>query len=79
MKAKAIELLDTVALLENIPARNLREGEVGTVVELLGDDVYEVEFSDNDGQTYAQFALRADQLIPLHSQGKSWRMAHAEA
>ena len=79
MKTKVIKLLDTVALLENIPARKLREGEVGTVVELLGDDAYEVEFSDNDGQTYAQFALRADQLMLLHSQGKSWRMASAEA
>ncbi len=79
MKAKAIKLLDTVALLENIPARKLREGEVGTIVELLGEGVYEVEFSDENGQTYAQFALRADQLIPLHSQGKSWRMASVNA
>lgn len=79
MKIKTIKLLDTVALVENIPARKLRAGEVGTVVELLDDGVYEVEFCDEDGRTYAQFALRADQIMPLHSQGKSFRMALVEA
>lgn len=75
MKAKTIELLDTVVLLENLPARKLRAGEVGTVVELLDKGVYEVEFCDEDGQTYAEFALRADQIMPLHSRGKPLRMA----
>ena len=79
MKTKAIKLLDTVALLENLPARRLRAGEVGTVVEILDAGVFEVEFCDEDGQTYAQFALRADQFMPLHSRGKSLRMALAEA
>ena len=79
MKTKTIKLLDTVALLENIPARKLRAGEVGTVVEILADGVYEVEFCDEDGQTYAEFAVRADQIMPLHSRGKSFRMALAEA
>ena len=74
MKNKAIKLLDTVALLENIPARRLRAGEVGTVVEVLDEAVFEVEFSDASGQSYAQFALRADQIMPLHSKGKSLRM-----
>ena len=73
MKAKTIKLLDTVALLENLPGRKLRAGEVGTVVEVLDDNVFEVEFCDADGQTYAQFALRSDQIMPLHSQGKSLR------
>ena len=74
-----IKLLDTVALLEDIPARKLHAGEVGTVVEVLDEGVYEVEFCDEDGQTYAEFALRANQLIPLHSQGKSLKLALAEA
>ena len=79
MKKKPIKLLDTVALLEDVPARKLRSGEVGTVVEVLDDGVYEVEFYDEDGQTYAEFALRADQLIPLHSQGKALKLALAAA
>ena len=35
MKTKPIKLLDTVALMEDLPARQLRAGEVGTVVEVL--------------------------------------------
>jgi hypothetical protein len=37
--------------------------------------VFEVEFSDDQGQTYAEFALRRDQLIVLHNQGKGFRTA----
>ncbi len=74
MKQK-IELLDTVALAEDIPDRNLHQGEVGTVVEMLGADVYEIEFSDDEGQTYAEFALRNNQLILQHNQGKGLRLA----
>ena len=79
MRARKINLLETVALIEDIPARRLRAGEVGTVVEILDAGVYEVEFCGEDGQTYAQFALRADQVMPLHSRGKSFRMSLAEA
>jgi hypothetical protein len=35
-------------------------------VEELSRGVYEVEFSDDDGNTYATAALRAGQLIVLH-------------
>jgi hypothetical protein len=70
-----IELLDTVALAEDIPERNLHKGEVGTVVEVLAPDAFEVEFSDDEGQTYAEFALRSDQLIQLHDQGRGLRIA----
>ena len=55
-----------VALLEDLPERGLRRGQVGTVVEPLAPGVFEVEFSDNQGRTYATLALRADQLIILH-------------
>ena len=63
-----IQLLDVVALNEDLPERNLFRGQVGTVVELLAPNVFEVEFSDDNGQTYAMLALRADQLIVLHYQ-----------
>ena len=79
MKTKLIRLLDTVALMEDLPARKLRAGEVGTVVEVLDEGVYEVEFCDEDGQTYAEFSLRADQIMPLHNRGKALRVALAEA
>jgi hypothetical protein len=57
-----MKLLDTVALLEDVPRRKLKRGEVGTVVEILAPDVFEVEFNDQ-GQTYAELALRRDQLV----------------
>ena len=72
---KEINLFDTVALLEDLPQRNLQRGEVGTVVEVLAPDVYEVEFCDDEGQTYSEFALRGDQLIVLHNQGEILKIA----
>ena len=64
----SIQLLDVVALTEDLPQRNLFRGQVGTVVEILAPNVFEVEFSDDDGQTYAMLSLRTDQIIVLHYQ-----------
>ncbi len=61
-----IEMLSVVALLEDMPERGLRRGQVGTVVERLEPTVFEVEFSDDSGRTYASLALRTDQLLRLH-------------
>ena len=61
-----IKLLSVVAALEDIPQKGLLRGQVGTVVERLAPEVFEVEFSDESGQTYASLALRADQLMRLH-------------
>jgi hypothetical protein len=38
---------------------------VGTVVEELAPDVYEVEFSDDDGRLYAMLPVEADKLMKL--------------
>ncbi len=58
-------ILDVVALLSDVPEHALVRGQVGTVVELL-DGAYEVEFSDDEGRTYAELALTPDQLLTLH-------------
>jgi hypothetical protein len=58
-------LMDVVALLSDVPAQGLVRGQVGTVVELL-DGAYEVEFSDDEGKTYAELALPSDRLLILH-------------
>ena len=63
-----IQLLDVVALTQDLPKRGLYRGQVGTVVELLAPGVFEVEFSDNEGRTYASLALRAEQLMVLRYQ-----------
>jgi len=60
-----INTLDVVALLEDLPARGLVRGQVGTVVEKLAPSVFEVEFSDNSGRTYATLAAPADKLLVL--------------
>ncbi|MGM0449752.1 MAG: DUF4926 domain-containing protein [Pseudomonadota bacterium] len=59
------QVLDSVALLEDIQESGLIRGQVGTVVETL-DGAFEVEFSDDEGRTYAELALRPDQLLVLH-------------
>lgn len=63
-----IRLLDVVALIADLPERHLLRGQVGTVVETLAPGVFEVEFSDDQGRTYAQSALLAAQLLVLHYQ-----------
>jgi Domain of unknown function (DUF4926) len=60
------KLFEAVALLEDIPANKLRRGNVGVIVENLAPGVFEVEFSDNEGRTYASLALRSDQILVLH-------------
>ena len=63
-----IHLLDVVALTKDIPDHGLLRGQVGTVVESLGPDMFEVEFVDNDGRTYATLPLNFNQLLVLHYQ-----------
>ena len=65
---KAPKLLDVVALLEDLPGRGLVRGQVGTIVETLGPGVYEVEFSDDNGRTFATAALQEKQLLLLHNE-----------
>ncbi len=63
--APKIKTLDVVALAQDLPEHGLVRGQVGTVVEQHRHDVFEVEFADNDGRTYAMAAVRAEQLIVL--------------
>lgn len=61
-----IKLFDVVALTEDLPERKLRRGQVGTVVESLEPDVFEVEFTDNDGRAFASLALKGNRLMVLY-------------
>ncbi len=60
-----LQLLDVVAIKEDLPNHNLLAGQVGTIVEILAAEVYEVDFSDDDGQTYAMLPLHSSQLLKL--------------
>ena len=61
-----IKPFSVVALLDSLPEHGLKRGQVGTVVEQLTPDAYEVEFSDDDGRTYASVGVPAPQLLVLH-------------
>ena len=63
-----LRLLDVVALTEDVPEHGLLRGQVGTVVEFLDKDSFEVEFSGDDGRAYALAPLMRGQLIVLHYQ-----------
>jgi hypothetical protein len=60
-----IKVLDTVALLVDVPEKHLLRGQVGTVVEVLAEGVLEVEFSDDEGRAYVLLPLHENQLITL--------------
>jgi len=55
-----------VAVVHDLPERELVTGQVGTVVAGLGEGVFEVDFCDNEGRSYASVALKQEDLIVLH-------------
>lgn len=68
-----IHMHDTVALLEDLPARHfltgeallLRRGQVGAIVMTYDGSAFEVEFSGRDGRAYALLPVKAEKLIAL--------------
>lgn len=68
-----LPLHSTVALLEDTRTTHfengapllLRRGDTGTVVMTYDDHVYEVEFADASGRTYALLPLTEDRLLLL--------------
>ena len=60
-----VRILDVVAVTSDVPAAGLVRGQVGTVVERLGPEAWEVEFIDNGGRTYALVPLSTDRLLVL--------------
>lgn len=58
-----MKILDVVALLEAIPEMDLVKGEVGTIVEVLGQDSFEIEFSNKKGQTTNCLVLESKDFI----------------
>jgi hypothetical protein len=63
---RELETLSVVASLEDLADKALLHGQIGTIVQRLAAGLYEVEFSDDGGRTYAQLPLRSDQLLQLH-------------
>jgi hypothetical protein len=57
---------DVVALLADPPDVGLSRGQVGTVIETVDEDNVLVEFSDDDGRTYAVMPCKRSELLVLH-------------
>ncbi len=60
-----LEYLDSVVLTQNLPAAQLHKGALGTIVEVLAEDVFLVEFADTNGETVAMLELAANQLMKV--------------
>jgi len=54
---------DVIELIVNIPDRNLRAGDRGTIVHCHTYDDYEVEFTNEDGETIDFLSLGPKQFI----------------
>lgn len=65
MKTTPAKLLDVVAVLVDKPAFQLAAGQVGTIVEVLAPDVFEVEFCNSQGNTLGFAELRRDEFLIL--------------
>jgi hypothetical protein len=59
------KLLDVIALLGDKPELRLSRGQVGTIVEVLAEDAFEVECCDRDGRTIAVVELRGSDFLVL--------------
>lgn len=67
------QLFDLVELLVNLPEYNLFIGNQGTIVECLGEDCFEVEFSNDRGETTALCPLGTQQfMVVWQNETKQW-------
>jgi hypothetical protein len=60
-----------VALLKDIPGKNLVEGQVGTIVEIWDKGIFEVGFCNLAGETIAIAEIGGEDLLLLHYQLKA--------
>ena len=65
MQSAPAKLLDVIALLADKPDENLVSGQVGTIVEVLAPDVFEVEFCNSEGRTLGFAELKREEFLVL--------------
>lgn len=67
------ELFDVIELLVDLPEDNLRAGVQGAVVECYEHNNYEVEFTNQEGETLALCTLSSKQFMVVWKvKTKSW-------
>jgi len=63
------ELFDVVEVIADIPEYKLYAGMQGTIVAAHSEDAYEVEFTDESGETLALLALHPHQFLVVWRAG----------
>lgn len=67
------ELFDVIELLVDLPEHSLRSGVRGAIVDCHPDGTYEVEFTNEEGETVALCPLSADQFIVVwRAETRTW-------
>jgi len=67
------DLFDVVELIVDIPESGLHAGMQGTIVHCHADDAYEVEFTNEAGETLDLLVLRPEQFIVVwRAKEKEW-------
>jgi len=61
---RTYQTLEAVVLTRDLPAHNLRKGDLGTVVEVYTAGAVEVEFQTASGRTAALVTLDAEDVRP---------------
>ena len=65
MALKKPTCYNVVAILRDVPDQGVKAGWVGTVVEILDEDVFLVEFADAQGRTLLLPTLPGEVLLVL--------------
>ncbi|MFP5041582.1 DUF4926 domain-containing protein [Parasediminibacterium sp. JCM 36343] len=52
--------------MKGLPRKKVVYGQVGTLVEELQPNIFEVEFTNKHGETISSFAVKSDELLLLH-------------
>ncbi|MBF0379134.1 MAG: DUF4926 domain-containing protein [Desulfamplus sp.] len=64
---------DIIELTQDMPKKKLMSGSRGTIVHCHNDDVYEIEFTDENGETLDFLALNSKQFIVVwRIETKQW-------
>jgi len=67
------DLFDVVELLVDLPEYHLRVGARGAIVHCHSDNTYEVEFTNEEGETLAMCPLSPQQFIVVwQARSRAW-------
>lgn len=65
-----LQQYSTIQLLADHNDKGVPQGAIGVILEVYGDEAYEVEFSREDGTTIAWFAVPQNE-VKLYDEGIS--------